>query len=131
MRILRAREGPRHPPHRVNSRANIFALKELGITQIIGVPPWARSRRITNRRDSRPGQYIDFTKKREYTFYEGRSRAHIDGRPFCADIRNVLNTELKSQNVRTTMRDVHMRGGPQVLNARREQDVRNSPTSSG
>jgi 5'-methylthioadenosine phosphorylase len=82
---------PRHgkghaiPPHKVNYRANIWALKELGVERII-----AASACGSLKEDYTPGslvvvdQYIDFTKKREYTFYDGGQVHHVSlADPFC------------------------------------------------
>jgi len=98
---------PRHgkghiiPPHRVNYRANIWALKELGIERIIGVSAVG-----SLKEDYKPGeiavpdQYIDFTKKREYTFYEGPDVAHVSlADPFCDTLRKVINDELKIRKI--------------------------------
>ena len=66
---------PRHggghtiPPHMINSRANIWALKELGVKQIV-----ASSAVGSLREDYKPGdfvltdQFIDRTKNRPDTF---------------------------------------------------------------
>jgi 5'-methylthioadenosine phosphorylase len=68
---------PRHgrghviPPHRVNYRANVFALKSLGVTQIVSVSAVG-----SLREDVHPGdvvlvdQYIDRTRGRPSTFFE-------------------------------------------------------------
>src|SRR5690606_5460613 len=69
---------PRHgrghviPPHQVNYRANVFALKSLGVTQIVSVSAVG-----SLREDVHPGdvvlvdQYIDRTRGRTSTFFEG------------------------------------------------------------
>ena len=66
---------PRHgrdhsiPPHRINYRANIFALKEIGVERIIAVSSVG-----SLREDLKPGefvfpdQFIDRTKNRPDTF---------------------------------------------------------------
>lgn len=84
--------GHRIPPHRINYRANIFALKEVGVERIIGVSAVG-----SLREDYRPGdivfvdQYIDFTKKREYTFYDGPKVVHIStADPFCPEMTRIL-----------------------------------------
>ena len=78
-----ARHGHDHsiPPHRVNYRANIAALKELGvedvmaITAVGGLAPTTGPRRIVI-----PDQIIDYTYGREHTFSDGLDRTvhHID-----------------------------------------------------
>lgn len=88
------RHGPGHsiPPHLVNSRANIWALKKLGVTRIIA--PGAVG---SLKDDYNPGdivitdQFIDFTKKRAYTFFEGGRVFHVSlADPFCNELRSVL-----------------------------------------
>lgn len=83
-----ARHGIGHPlsPTEVNYRANIYALKTLGVEQIISVNACG-----SLREDYAPGdivipnQLFDFTKKREYTFFEEGLVAHIGSAdPFCA-----------------------------------------------
>lgn len=89
---------PRHgrghkiPPHRINNRANIWALKQLGVERIIS--PCA----VGSEKESyRPGeivivdQFIDFTKKREYTFFDGPKTVHIGmADPFCPELREIF-----------------------------------------
>jgi len=90
--IPRHGRGHRIPPHRVNYRANIYALKSLGVERVVGVSAVG-----SLREDYRPGdivivdQYIDFTKKREYTFYEGPKVVHIStADPFCPELREIF-----------------------------------------
>jgi 5'-methylthioadenosine phosphorylase len=88
---------PRHgsghalPPHLVNYRGNIWALRELGVKRVLA----ATSCGSLNPR-MKPGhltvlsQFIDFTKSRPSTFYEGGKRgvAHVDmTEPYCPDLR--------------------------------------------
>lgn len=89
-----SRHGENHtiPPHKVNSRANIWALKELGVKRIIS--PCAVG---SLKEEYKPGdvvitdQVIDFTKKRDYTFYDGGKVFHVSlADPFCAELRKVL-----------------------------------------
>jgi 5'-methylthioadenosine phosphorylase len=82
-------KGHRIPPHRINFRANIWAMKQLGVTRII-----APSAVGSLQQDVQPGhlvfpdQFIDLTKKREYTFYDGGQVAHVSlADPFCQEMR--------------------------------------------
>jgi 5'-methylthioadenosine phosphorylase len=88
------RHGRNHtiPPHNVNYRANIWALKQLGVKLII-----ASSAVGSLREDYEPGnlvisdQLIDRTKKRLDTFYEGGQICHISSAdPFCQQLRLFL-----------------------------------------
>ncbi len=89
---------PRHgkghhiPPHKVNYRANIWALKMLGAKWVIAVSAVG-----SLREDYKPGdlvvpdQFIDMTKRREYTFFDGPVVAHISmADPFCEHLRKLI-----------------------------------------
>ena len=85
------RHGRNHtiPPHMVNYRANIWALKQLGTKRVI-----ASAAVGSLREDYGPGtfvipdQFIDRTKKRLDTFYEGGLVCHISAAdPFCEQLR--------------------------------------------
>lgn len=98
---------PRHgrghtlPPHKIPYRANAFAMKELGVTRIIG-PAAVGSLQP----HIRPGdfvvcdQFVDRTWGREDTFYDGPTVAHIAGAdPYCAELRNLAIGIIKSQGI--------------------------------
>ncbi len=83
--IPRHGRGHQIPPHRINYRANIWALKELGVKQIV-----ASSACGSLREDYKLGdfvitdQFIDRTKGRPDTFYEGGQLCHISSAdPIC------------------------------------------------
>jgi len=83
--IPRHGKGHQIPPHRINYRANIWALKELGVKQIV-----ASSACGSLREDYEPGdfvitdQFIDRTRGRPDTFYEGGQLCHISSAdPVC------------------------------------------------
>ena len=65
-------KGHRIPPHRINNRANIWALKELGVKRITA-PTAVGSMKYEYRPGdiAIPDQFVDFTKGRQYTFYDG------------------------------------------------------------
>jgi 5'-methylthioadenosine phosphorylase len=86
-----SRHGRNHqiPPHMVPYRANLWALKELGVHRVI-----AASAVGSLREDYRPGefvivdQFIDRTKWRGDTFYEGGQVCHVSAAdPFCPELR--------------------------------------------
>ncbi|RLE57670.1 MAG: S-methyl-5'-thioadenosine phosphorylase [Thermoprotei archaeon] len=85
--------GHRVPPHRVNYRANIWALHQLGVKRIVAVSAVG-----SLREDYKPGdfvlpdQFIDMTKRRDYTFYEGPVVAHVQIglEPFCPELRKIV-----------------------------------------
>jgi 5'-methylthioadenosine phosphorylase len=89
---------PRHgrdhqfPPHRVPYRANVWAMKELGVTRIFG-PSAAGSltREIPPRTLVVCDQAIDFTRGRPNTFYDGPTTTHVSfADPYCPTLRTVL-----------------------------------------
>lgn len=91
-----ARHGRGHafPPHLVNYRANLWALKKLGVQRVLAT---TASGSLNPR--MKPGefalleQFLDFTKHRPMTFYEGGKLgvAHVDvTNPYCPELRGVL-----------------------------------------
>lgn len=93
-----ARHGKKHqfPPHKVPQKANIWALKKIGIERIIGICSVG-----SLKKNFKPGQlvicdqFIDFTKKREYTFYD-KQAVHISlADPFCPELRQLFCKKLK------------------------------------
>lgn len=91
-----ARHGKKHqfPPHKVPQRANIFALKKLGAERIIGICAVGSLKQSFKPGEIViPDQFIDFTKKRDYTFYD-KSAVHISAaEPFCPELRKVFYAE--------------------------------------
>jgi 5'-methylthioadenosine phosphorylase len=99
------RHGKKHTirPTDVNSRANIFALKKLGVRWILA--PAAVG---SLREDFKPGdvvfvdQFIDKTTRREQSFYTGKQVCHISvADPFCPDLRRVLIEAAKAAGIST------------------------------
>ncbi len=71
--VILARHGRKHtiPPTEVNNRANIQALKELGVTHIIATTACGSLREEIGRGDFVVlDQFIDFTRRRHISFYE-------------------------------------------------------------
>jgi len=82
-------KGHRIPPHKINHRANIWALRELGVTRIIA-PSVVGSMKVEYKPGDLavPDQFFDFTKRREYTFYDGGQICHVSvADPFCTELR--------------------------------------------
>ena len=88
---------PRHasghsiPPHKINFRANIDALKNVGVSKII-----ATNSVGSMNTDMPPGSFVipddflDFSQDRKKTFYEDKV-VHIDvTEPYCPQLRDVL-----------------------------------------
>jgi 5'-methylthioadenosine phosphorylase len=88
--LFLARHGPEHsiPPHRVNYRANVDALVHLGAQAIVTVSS------VGSLRDELPpgtfvvpNQFVDFTKGRPTTFFDGGRVYHVSlADPFCPDL---------------------------------------------
>jgi 5'-methylthioadenosine phosphorylase len=89
-----ARHGPSHsiPPHRINYRANVWALRELGATAIMSTCAVGSLREGLRPGDLFiPDQFIDFTKGRSYSFYDLGRTYHVSvADPFCHELRRVL-----------------------------------------
>jgi 5'-methylthioadenosine phosphorylase len=99
------RHGKKHTirPTDVNSRANIFALKKLGVKRIL-----APSAVGSLKEDYKPGdivfvdQFIDRTTKREQSFYTGNKVCHISvAEPMCPEMRKTLIAIAKDMGIRT------------------------------
>jgi 5'-methylthioadenosine phosphorylase len=89
---------PRHgvghtfPPRQINYRANLWAMRELGVRRIIG--PCACGALDPG---LEPGQFVvcdqfvDRTSGRADTFYEGPETVHVSAaRPYCEELRRLL-----------------------------------------
>ena len=92
MRVLfLARHGPGHtiPPHRVNYRANVDALRSLGAEAIVTVSSvGSLKENLPPGTFVLPSQFLDFTKGRPTTFYDGGRVYHVSlADPFCPDLR--------------------------------------------
>jgi len=94
--IFLARHGYGHtiPPHRVNYRANIWALHHAGVRHVIAVGAVGGiAATMVPGALCAPDQLIDYTSGRPNTFYEGgdSSVIHVDfSMPYCAQIRQRL-----------------------------------------
>ena len=94
MRVLfLPRHGPGHtiPPHRINYRANIDALHALGAEAIVTVSSvGSLKEELTPGTFVLPNQFVDFTKQRPTTFYDGGRVYHVSlADPFCPDLSRV------------------------------------------
>ena len=88
------RHGRHHglPPHRIPYRANVWAMRELGVRRIIG--PTASG---SLKPELAPGafvvcdQFVDRTSGRADTFYDGPVTTHVSSAdPYCPDLRRIL-----------------------------------------
>lgn len=94
--VFLARHGYGHTiaPHRVNYRANIWALKQAGVEMVIAVAAVGGIRKDLRPTDVVfPDQIIDYTWSRGNTFFEDGQDGvkHIDFTwPYCDELRNAL-----------------------------------------
>jgi 5'-methylthioadenosine phosphorylase len=105
------RHGEKHsvPPHKINYRANIWSLRELGVERVIATAAVG-----SLNSDMKPtdlvmvDQFLDFTRGREQSFYEGGETGvfHVDvTNPYCRELRQVLFRNAKDLGM-----NVHFNG---------------------
>jgi 5'-methylthioadenosine phosphorylase len=94
--VFLPRHGTGHsvPPHRINYQANIWGMRALGVEAIIATAAVG-----SLNPEMAPGdsvfvdQFIDFTKNRRQTFFDGRENgvAHLDfTEPYCPALRKTM-----------------------------------------
>lgn len=97
------RHGPNHeyPPHKVKYKANIYVCKKFGAEWVI-----ATSAVGSLRENLPPGtlviptDLIDFTKNRDYTFFDDHT-VHIDfTHPYCEKLSKIIFEEAKAMNLK-------------------------------
>ncbi|QGT99093.1 5'-methylthioadenosine phosphorylase [Candidatus Syntrophocurvum alkaliphilum] len=99
------RHGSKHsvPPHLINYRANIMALHHLGVKNILATAAVG-----SLNYEFKPGQFvladqfIDFTKSRQNTFFEGGDEGviHCDMTvPYCPDLRKAIKQAAHNKNI--------------------------------
>jgi 5'-methylthioadenosine phosphorylase len=93
----------RYPPHVINYRANLYAMKMLGVKRIIG-PTACGS--LTPR--YKPGsmvvadQVVDRTTGRKDTFYDGPVTTHVSfADPYCPTMRPLAIEQLRALGIET------------------------------
>ena len=102
---LLKRHGLNHsiPPHKINYRANIMALKMLGVKKVLTTAAVG----LLNR-EFKPGElvllndFIDFTHGRDSTFFDGEGQEviHVDmSIPYCLFLRNKLRDAAKDTGI--------------------------------
>lgn len=100
-----ARHGIGHhiSPSEINFRANIYALKSLGVERIVSISACG-----SLREDYAPGEIVipdqifDFTRGRKRSFFEDGLVVHISvAEPFCASFSQDLHEAVSSTGVKT------------------------------
>ena len=86
----------RYPPHRVNYRANVAAMQQLGVTRLLA--PCAVGSLVA---EIGPGhvvvldQFVDRTTGRADTFHDGAPVVHTSmAEPYCGTLRGLVTEEL-------------------------------------
>lgn len=95
------RHGEKHtlPPHKINYRANIWALHTLGVERIVATNAvGAINIKYTLGDLAVPSDFIDFTKNRSQTFFDEAPVTHIDSsEPYCPELRKILLNAAESR----------------------------------
>lgn len=110
--VFLARHGNPHqiPPHLVNYRANLWALRHAGVKDILAVNAvGCIDKRLGPARIAIPDQIIDYTWGREQTLYDGSiPLEHIDfSNPYSEPLRKQLLTAAKTQKITVLERGVY------------------------
>ncbi|HUW23273.1 MAG TPA: S-methyl-5'-thioadenosine phosphorylase [bacterium] len=94
-------------PSELNSRANIYALKSLGVEQIISISACGSLKEELKPRDIViPDQLFDRTRQRPYTFFGEGIVAHIGfANPYCPELSQTLYQAAKDLRL-----SVHLSG---------------------
>jgi 5'-methylthioadenosine phosphorylase len=90
--LSRHGRGHRLSPSEINYRANVYALKAIGVRRVISVSAVGSMKDSVKPGDVvLPDQFIDLTKRRFSTFFEGGVVAHVAfGDPVCASLATSL-----------------------------------------
>jgi len=103
--VFLARHGKKHstPPHKINFRANMVALKELGVKYV-----YATAAVGSCNANFKPGEivvfndFLDFTKMRPVTLYDGQEGViHTSMTdPYCQNLRRLFHLAAKEAGVK-------------------------------
>jgi 5'-methylthioadenosine phosphorylase len=90
--------GHRISPSEINFRANVFALKRLGVERILSVSAvGSLKEKYAPLHMVIPDQFVDRTFQRASTFFGGGLVAHVAfAHPFCADVGRVLGAACRT-----------------------------------
>ncbi|HEX5314150.1 MAG TPA: S-methyl-5'-thioinosine phosphorylase [Gammaproteobacteria bacterium] len=92
--VFLARHGSGHrvSPHRVNYRANLWALKSVGVRRVIAIASVGGIRAdLEAGRLAIPDQIVDYTSGREHTYFDEEQVVHIAfTEPYDAGLRSLL-----------------------------------------
>ncbi|MDF0643328.1 MAG: S-methyl-5'-thioadenosine phosphorylase [Nitrospira sp.] len=96
--LSRHGRGHTFSPSEINYRANVYALKSLGVRRLISVSAVGSMKEsIKPGHVVFPDQFIDLTKRRASTFFEGGAVAHVAfGEPICRSLASHLSAAARS-----------------------------------
>jgi len=97
---------PRHggaqehtPPHRINYRANVWAVRELGAKRIISTNSVGTMKNHPIGSFVVPDDFVDLTRNRTSTFFDSET-VHVDMvQPYCPEIRKCLTDSLGKNGI--------------------------------
>jgi 5'-methylthioadenosine phosphorylase len=100
--LQRHGKGHRIPPHMINYKANMYALQSEGVEKVIAISAVGSLKDEYKPGDLVfPDQFIDFTKSRKYTYFDGPTVAHISmADPFCEALRNIALQSSNKLNIK-------------------------------
>lgn len=89
--LPRHKEGHDNPPHMINYRANVYALKMLGVDNILATNAvGSLNQSLKPGEFLIPDDFLDFTRTRPFTFYDDRA-VHVDvTQPYCPELRETI-----------------------------------------
>jgi 5'-methylthioadenosine phosphorylase len=98
---------PRHgvdhefPPHKIQSRANLWAMHKLGVTRILAPTAAGSLQPHVKRGDFVVcDQLVDRTSGRQATFYDGPETTHVSlADPYCPELRSVAIDQARAQGI--------------------------------
>ena len=97
-------EGHKVPPHLINYRANLWALKDAGVRSVIAIAAVGGiGRKMKPAAVAVPDDLIDYTWGREHTFFDGvrAPLQHVDlSEPYAPALRGALLAGAKKAGVR-------------------------------
>ena len=131
--VFLARHGPGHniPPHAVNYRANLWALKSLDTSRVVSVASVGGIRSdLIPGKIVIPDQIIDHTYDRKFTYFEDTDKpiTHIDFTvPYCAKTREYIikaaeleNEEIINGGVYAAMQGPRLETAAEIIKLERE-----------
>lgn len=97
-------EGHKVPPHLINYRANLWALRDAGVSRVVAIAAVGGiARSMKPAAVAVPGDVVDYTWGRESTFFDGvhEPLQHVDfSRPYAPALRKALLAAARKAGVR-------------------------------